>query len=634
MALSAAGYVPNTASIASALAGTSTSTAIGLEAPILAITAAGNDPRNFNGNNYLSDLESFYSTSTNDLGGGTAVNDDIFGLLALSSAGVTSTNPVFAGTRSFLIANQDSDGGWPYAVGAGSDSNDTAAALMALMATGSKVSDSVILNGLSYLKGIQNPDGGFTYDPAYGTSTDASSDSWVISAIYAAGESPTSTAWTEGTSTPISSLDSMQDPSGFFEYQPGYTAADSYDTTSYAVIASLGKYLPVGTISAPTSTPLAVVVTPANIPNATVGSPYSETITATDTSASDTFAWTIATNTLPADFTVSTSTSGISITGTPSVSGTYALAVAAVSNSVPTSSSTLAYALTVEPAPTAGSSSGPSGGAQTPSSVQVSYQIEGPSGEMCSGTGPATTAIDVLVDASSLCNLSYSVRQYSFGPYVYQIGSVSASGASGWLYTVDSVMPSVGANDYDVKANDKVVWYFGNGTGSSSTPSAPAPSLISPPADSSATEATIIPVAPTGITSSTPSTDTGKSLGASTTSPTMTLAGLEKELVSLEFKVNGCSFVFNKNLYQGIDDTDVQNLQTALDYSPMTEVSSMGSGSPGNETNYFGRATKDAVISFQDIFADDILSPSGMASGNGYVGPSTRTVLNNLCSGK
>jgi peptidoglycan hydrolase-like protein with peptidoglycan-binding domain len=107
---------------------------------------------------------------------------------------------------------------------------------------------------------------------------------------------------------------------------------------------------------------------------------------------------------------------------------------------------------------------------------------------------------------------------------------------------------------------------------------------------------------------------------------------LEKELVTLEFKANSCLSSFNRDLYQGMDGTDVRNLQDVLNYSPMTEVSSTGSGSPGQETDYFGEATKNAVISFQNIFADQILLPSGLTSGSGYVGPSTRAVLNGLCS--
>jgi len=53
---------------------------------------------------------------------------------------------------------------------------------------------------------------------------------------------------------------------------------------------------------------------------------------------------------------------------------------------------------------------------------------------------------------------------------------------------------------------------------------------------------------------------------------------------------------------------------------------------PGKEiSGYFGAKTKDAVIRFQQEYADEILKPSGLAVGNGVVGPSTRAKLNQVC---
>jgi len=48
-------------------------------------------------------------------------------------------------------------------------------------------------------------------------------------------------------------------------------------------------------------------------------------------------------------------------------------------------------------------------------------------------------------------------------------------------------------------------------------------------------------------------------------------------------------------------------------------------------SGYFGPKTKDAVIRFQQEYADEILKPSGLAVGNGVVGPSTRAKLNQVC---
>jgi peptidoglycan/xylan/chitin deacetylase (PgdA/CDA1 family) len=132
---------------------------------------------------------------------------------------------------------------------------------------------------------------------------------------------------------------------------------------------------------------------------------------------------------------------------------------------------------------------------------------------------------------------------------------------------------------------------------------------------------------------------TGVVLGASATnqlallqSLLAQLVSLEQQLVKMEFKVNGCPATFTKNLSQGMTDAQVQNLQKVLNYTFVTQVTKSGAGSPGNESTYFGAATKSAVVTFQNIFASDILTPNGLVSGNGYVGAATRTELNNLCS--
>jgi uncharacterized repeat protein (TIGR02543 family) len=127
----------------------------------------------------------------------------------------------------------------------------------------------------------------------------------------------------------------------------------------------------------------------------------------------------------------------------------------------------------------------------------------------------------------------------------------------------------------------------------------------------------------------------GQVLGASTTNFValeQQLQNLEQQLITLEFKTNSCSLTFNTNLSKGMTSSEVQNLQKVLNYTSLTQVAATGPGSPNNETTYFGSATQNAVIAFQNIFANQILTPNGLTSGNGYVGASTRSVLNGLCS--
>ncbi len=87
---------------------------------------------------------------------------------------------------------------------------------------------------------------------------------------------------------------------------------------------------------------------------------------------------------------------------------------------------------------------------------------------------------------------------------------------------------------------------------------------------------------------------------------------------------------FNQNLKQGDRNSNVLVLQRFLNTDPDTIVSNSGFGSEGNETDYFGPLTKDAVIRFQNKYADEILRPIDLDYGTGFVGLKTRAWLNSL----
>ena len=87
---------------------------------------------------------------------------------------------------------------------------------------------------------------------------------------------------------------------------------------------------------------------------------------------------------------------------------------------------------------------------------------------------------------------------------------------------------------------------------------------------------------------------------------------------------------FQKNLKFGDTDSDVIVLQQVLNSNPLTAVALSGTGSAGHEAKYFGSLTKNAVIRFQNLYASEILIPSGLSKGNGFVGQITRNKLNQL----
>jgi hypothetical protein len=79
-------------------------------------------------------------------------------------------------------------------------------------------------------------------------------------------------------------------------------------------------------------------------------------------------------------------------------------------------------------------------------------------------------------------------------------------------------------------------------------------------------------------------------------------------------------YAFPLNLGIGSTGTGVENLQGALQTK----------GLPVSVTGNYDQQTAAAVTNFQEKYAAQILAPNGLQTGTGYVGPSTRQVLNSL----
>lgn len=102
--------------------------------------------------------------------------------------------------------------------------------------------------------------------------------------------------------------------------------------------------------------------------------------------------------------------------------------------------------------------------------------------------------------------------------------------------------------------------------------------------------------------------------------------------ILLPFSVD--AYTFLRNLKQGDSGQDVLELQKALNINASTRVSVSGAGSPGQETTYFGNATRKAVIAFQELYMNEVLYPAGLLKGTGFVGVLTRQKLNSLNTNK
>ena len=90
------------------------------------------------------------------------------------------------------------------------------------------------------------------------------------------------------------------------------------------------------------------------------------------------------------------------------------------------------------------------------------------------------------------------------------------------------------------------------------------------------------------------------------------------------------AYTFTRTLQIGSNGEDVRELQKILNSNPLTQVSTQGAGSPGNESTYFGEKTRQAVIKFQELYAQNILSPLGFTRGTGIVGTVTLQFLNSI----
>ena len=83
-------------------------------------------------------------------------------------------------------------------------------------------------------------------------------------------------------------------------------------------------------------------------------------------------------------------------------------------------------------------------------------------------------------------------------------------------------------------------------------------------------------------------------------------------------------FELKSNLKKGDNNAEVKKLQECL--AKDEEIY------PNGETNgNFGQKTEEAVIAFQEKYADEILTPAGLNKGTGRVMSSTLTKINELC---
>ena len=194
-----------------------------VEVATLALVAAGRNPRNAGGRDFVQTIQSSLR------GGriGTLVATNQFGILALKAAGA----PIPASAKRTLLADQNADGSWPVGVGGDGDSNLTATGIQAAIAAGISRTDPVITRALASLKRFRSRGG---YALSAGSPPDAQSTAWVLSGL-AAAQKPDAAA--------RSYLGGLQAANGSFAYQRG-TAITPVWVTAQATMGLAGRSFP------------------------------------------------------------------------------------------------------------------------------------------------------------------------------------------------------------------------------------------------------------------------------------------------------------------------------------------------------------------------------------------------------
>jgi len=202
---------------------------------VLALEAAGADPRQFAGENLVARLLS-QRRQNGSYQGWPATS--AYATLALRAAGA---NGATAKTVDWLRKVQGQDGGWGNEPGDPSTPEITGAALQVLT-PGSGASD----RALGYLREAKRPNGGFA--PGNNLAANAQATAWAMQGLLATGKDPSS--FGPGESSPAY-LRGLQADDGHFLQAPGQEASPVW-VTADAIVPLAGQHLP---ISAPPREP-------------------------------------------------------------------------------------------------------------------------------------------------------------------------------------------------------------------------------------------------------------------------------------------------------------------------------------------------------------------------------------------
>jgi energy-coupling factor transport system substrate-specific component len=195
---------------------------------ILALEAAGVDPRDFSGEDLVARLISQRGNNGSYQGW---PGSSAYAVLALRAAGA---NDAAGPTVEWLRKVQGKEGGWGNEAGSESTPDITAAVLQVLT-PGSEASD----RALDYLRRSKRSNGGFA--PGNNLSANAQATAWVSQGLLAVGKDPA--GFGAGKSS-FTYLRALQTDEGYFLQSPNLEASPVW-VTAEAVVPLAGDYLPI-----------------------------------------------------------------------------------------------------------------------------------------------------------------------------------------------------------------------------------------------------------------------------------------------------------------------------------------------------------------------------------------------------
>lgn len=70
------------------------------------------------------------------------------------------------------------------------------------------------------------------------------------------------------------------------------------------------------------------------------------------------------------------------------------------------------------------------------------------------------TAFSVLKNVAERENITLETKQYDFGVFIQKIDKFESTAKNAWIYYVNGQTGQVAADQYKVKAGDKIAWKF------------------------------------------------------------------------------------------------------------------------------------------------------------------------------